>query len=105
MVLTVAVEATDGVGETAPLRVASEEPYRVDGALVLVLTPGRTLEGRALEVRELGGAIAMRLCSRSERVVRCDATMGNYLEVFVLLFVLVEAVGMPRECFSCCTFA
>lgn len=82
MVLTVAVEATDGVGETAPLRVASEDPYRVDGALVLVLTPGRELGGRTLEVRELGGAIAMRLCSRSERVVR-DATMGNYFGVIV----------------------
>jgi hypothetical protein len=75
MVLTVATEATDGVGDVAPLRVASEEPYRVDGALEPALTPGRVFGARVL------GAIPMRLDSRSERVVRWNATMGNCLWV------------------------
>ena len=73
MVLTVATEATDGVGEAAPLRVAIEEPYRVGGALDPALTPGRAFGARVF------AATPMRLCSRSERVVRWNATMGNCL--------------------------
>ncbi|CAF3448562.1 unnamed protein product [Fusarium graminearum] len=77
MVLTVATEATDGVGDAAPLRDAAEEPYRVGGALDPALTPGRVFGAR------VPVATPMRLCSRSERVVRWNATMGNCLWVWL----------------------
>jgi hypothetical protein len=88
MVLTVATEAIEGVGDVAPLRVAIDGPRRDDGALEVDLTPGRVL---ALTVRT-PGAMAIRLFSRSERVVRWKATMGNCLWVLYGLVVVMKAV-------------